>query len=262
MTRPRKRTLVGIVAGGCSLMAFVAVVSVCAAPRHKGNNPHQGTVPLKEAKFIIEHNATDHDTGFQGFVDSEGWDQLELIGPRGVQLHFEGRGALGELGLTELFFETVEPANADVPIDELLSDIPAGQYTYKGRTMIDGESSGETIGSARLSHDIPAGPELLAPSKGANVSIENFVARWGTVTRTLQGMPVRIIGYQLIIEKDTPPHPNMIGKWGLSMHLPPTTTSMAISRDFFEPGTAYKWEVLAIAESGNQTLSSSEFRTQ
>jgi len=27
---------------------------------------------LKEAKLNIEHNATDEDTGFQGYVDSEG----------------------------------------------------------------------------------------------------------------------------------------------------------------------------------------------
>nr|MBA2295317.1 hypothetical protein [Actinomycetota bacterium] len=31
------------------------------------------TARLKDAKLNIEHNATDKDTGFQGFVDSEGW---------------------------------------------------------------------------------------------------------------------------------------------------------------------------------------------
>jgi hypothetical protein len=29
-------------------------------------------IPLKEAKLNIEHNAKDEDTGFQGFLDSEG----------------------------------------------------------------------------------------------------------------------------------------------------------------------------------------------
>ena len=29
-----------------------------------------GDVPLKEAKLNVEHNATDEDTGFQGFIDS------------------------------------------------------------------------------------------------------------------------------------------------------------------------------------------------
>jgi hypothetical protein len=228
--------------------------------------PHDGgrktPVPLKEAKLNIEHNATDHDTGFQGFVDSEGWDQLEVTGPRGVVLRFEGRGALGELGLTELFFESVEPENADVPIDELLEDIPAGRYTFRGRTMIDGETSGETVGTAWLSHDIPAGPVLQWPAPGAVVSAEDLVVRWGAVTQTLRGTPANIVAYQLIVEKDATPHAHMIGKWGLSMYLPPSVTSMPIPRDFLEPGTAYSWEVLAIEESGNQTLSSAGFRTQ
>jgi hypothetical protein len=32
--------------------------------------------------------------------------------------------------------------------------------------------------------------------------------------------------------------------------------------EFFEPGTDYKWEVLAIEESGNQSLMSSQFSTE
>ena len=46
------------------------------------------------------------------------------------------------------------------------------------------------------------------------------------------------------------------------MYLPPSVTSIAIPDGFLEPGTAYNWEVLAIEESGNQTLSSSAFETQ
>ena len=41
------------------------------------------TVPLKDAKLNIEHNATDRDTGFQGFVDGEGWRRLDVRGPKG-----------------------------------------------------------------------------------------------------------------------------------------------------------------------------------
>ena len=36
---------------------------------------------LKDAKLNIEHNATDKDTGFQGFVDSEGWRRLDVRRP-------------------------------------------------------------------------------------------------------------------------------------------------------------------------------------
>ena len=219
-------------------------------------------IQFKEAKLIIEHNATDHDTGIQGFIDSEGWDRIELIGPGGMQLNFKGVGLLGELGLTELFFESVEPANSDKTIEELFEDIPAGTYTFKGHEMIDGEGGGEIIGTAEFSHLIPDGPELKYPTKGAIVSADGFEASWGKVTHSIKGEPVEIVGYQLIIERDVAPHPRMIGKWGLSMYLPATTTSMSIPREFLQPKTKYKWEVLAIEKCGNQTLSSGEFSTK
>ena len=222
----------------------------------------QSTVPLKEAKLNIEHNATDHDTGFQGAIDSEGWKQLTVTGPDGVVLSFEGLGKLGKLGLTELFFESVEPENADVPIEELLETLPEGDYTIEGKTMENGESDGKTSGTAWLTHTIPAGPVLLSPAAGATVPATGLVVSWSPVDETITGGDVNIIAYQLIIEKDTPPHPHMIGKIGLSIYVPASVTSIAVPNGVLEPGTAYDWEVLAIEESGNQTLSSSEFQTQ
>ena len=220
-------------------------------------------IPLKEAKLNIEHNATDHDTGFQGAIDSEGWKRLDVTGPDGeVVLTLRGRGELGRLGLTELFFETVEPANADVPIEDVLARLPAGDYTIAGSSMENGESSGKTVGIALLTHAIPAGPELLSPAAGATVPTTGQVASWGAVDKTITGDDVNVIAYQLIIEKDVPPHPHVIGKLGLSMYLPASVTSIAIPDGFLEPGTHYDWEVLAIEESGNQTLSSSDFSTE
>lgn len=260
MTIPRNRPIRSLATRAAWVALLATAIAIPALARPKDHRPKDPT-KLKEAKLNIEHNATDHDTGFQGFVDSEGWEQLDLIGPKGVVLHFEGKGALGELGLTELFFETVEPENADVPIQKLLEDLPAGTYTFRGRGMIAGERTGEVTGTALLTHAIPAGPQLLAPAGGAAVPADELVIRWGAVTQTLRGDPVNIVAYQLIVEKDVAPHPHMIGKWGLSMYLPANVTSMTIPRGFLEPGTAYKWEVLAIEESGNQTLSSSQFRT-
>ena len=219
-------------------------------------------IPLKEAKLNIEHNATDHDTGFQGFIDSEGWQQLDLRGPGGIILSFRALGELGERGLTELFFETVEPPNDDVPIEELLETLPEGRYTFSGIAMENGESAGLTSGTAWLTHDIPAGPQLLSPAEGSTVPLTGVVASWGPVTQTITGKPIKIIAYQLIVEKDVEPHPHMIGKFGLSMYLPPTVTSITLPNGFLEPGTHYFWEVLAIEGSGNQTLSSGEFDTQ
>ena len=241
------------------LAALVLGVTTSPSAKAKSKPP----IPLKEAKLNIEHNATDNDTGCQGFVDSEGWKRLEVTGPDGAVLTFKGRGELGDLGLTELFFETVEPANADVPIEDILARLPAGNYTFAGPAQEDGESLGRTEGVALLTHVIPAGPALLAPAAGATVPVGSLEVRWGAVTQAIDGGPVSIIAYQLIIEKDAPPHPHMIGKMGsLSMYLPASVTSITVPAGFLEGATAYSWEVLAIEESGNQTLSSSAFATQ
>jgi hypothetical protein len=220
------------------------------------------SIPLKEAKLNIEHNATDEDTGFQGAIDSEGWRNLTVRGPDGEVLTFQTRGDMNELGLTELFFETVEPANADVPIEEVLDTLPEGKYTISGTAVEDGTPAGTTSGVALLTHNIPEGPRLISPADGSTVPTSGVVASWAPVSKTITGKPVKIIAYQLIIEKDAPVDRHMIGKFGLSMYLPPTTTSIAVPNGFLEPATAYNWEVLAIEESGNQTLSSGTFRTR
>jgi hypothetical protein len=234
------------------------VLSGCSKKESGGGN----VVPLKEAKLIIEHNATDNDTGFQGFIDSEGWGRLDVKGPDGVVLTFEGRGKLGTFGVTELFFETVEPANKDVSIQQVLANLPEGNYTIEGPAIEAGESKGRAVGTAWLTHNIPAGPVLQSPAAGATVPASNLIVSWSPVTQTITGSNVTIISYQLIIEKDEAPHPHMIGKRGMSIYLPASVTSLTVPNGFLEPQTSYKWEVLAIEESGNQTLSSSEFKTQ
>lgn len=255
-----RRTLLGLMVVAVATGAVVGLVVFSG--RDAGASARRESAPLKEAKLIIEHNATDLDTGFQGFIDSEGWQSLEMVGPDGKVLSFKAKGELGELGLTELFYETVEPENADVSIDELLASLPEGNYLISGSGIEAGERTGRTSGTALLTHNIPAGPELLTPSAGSVVSLSGVTMSWAPVTQTITGEAVTIIAYQLIVEKDVEPHPNMIGKFGLSMYLPPSITSITLPDGLLEPGTRYVWEVLAIEESGNQTLSSSAFETE
>lgn len=227
-----------------------------------GPTTAQDAVPLKDAKLNIEYNATDKDAGFQGFVDSEGWQRLVVSGPDGEVLKFEGLGELAGHGLTELFFETVEPADTDMPLDKVLALLPEGSYAFEGVGMEMGESTGATSGVASFTHTIPAGPELVTPGADAVVPAGELAVSWNPVTKTIDGKAVDIIAYQLIIEKDQPPHPDMIGKMGLSMYVSPSVTRIEIPEGFLESGTPYLWEVLAIEVSGNQTLSSSAFRTE
>lgn len=245
---------------GKSLGRAVLAAAVLALPAMA--RAQESPVPLKEAKLIIEHNATDNDTGFQGFLDSEGWQNITVTGPGGEVLYFEGRGSLNDLGLTELFFETVEPENADVSIETMLQKLPAGDYVFEGPVMINGETGGRTMATAVLTHSIPAGPALLAPAEKAIVPATDLTVRWDPVTQTITGEPVTIVAYQLIVEKDGEPDKHFIGKLGLSLYLPASVTEVKLPDAMLEPGTHYLWEVLAIEESGNQTLSSSEFTTE
>jgi hypothetical protein len=238
--------------GTLTLAALISIAPVSAS---------SADIPLKEAKLNIEHNATDNDTGFQGAIDSEGWSDLTISGPDGEVLYFEGRGKLGKFGMTELFFETVEPENKDVSIKEMLKKLPEGEYKIEGHAIENVEKGGVTVGIAWLTHDIPAGPALISPPEKATVSAGDLSVSWEPVTKSIKGAPVNIIAYQLIVEKDEEPHQHMIGKRGLSMYLPASVTEITVPKGFLEPATSYKWEVLAIEESGNQTLSSSEFKT-
>ena len=69
-----------LVLSGTMLAAAVFVDAGSGADRRA---PGAGAPRLEEAKLNIEHNATDKDTGFQGFIDGEGWQRLDVRGPGG-----------------------------------------------------------------------------------------------------------------------------------------------------------------------------------
>jgi hypothetical protein len=83
------------------LAAIYASAQVALAGDGSENADSDTAIPLKEAKLNIEHNAKDEDTGFQGFLDSEGWNRITVTGPDGKVLNLKGEGELGQLGLTD-----------------------------------------------------------------------------------------------------------------------------------------------------------------
>jgi hypothetical protein len=215
---------------------------------------------LTKAKLLIEHNSTDEDTGFQGFADGDPWNAL-TIHPGAPLVTIEPAGGLANFGLTELFFETSEPPNDEVPIPSVLARIPDGIYSFEGE-MVGGATSRLT---ADFTHTIPAGPELSTPVDGAkDVDPESAVVSWNPVTKTTNGSTnIHIVGYEVIVEKDEEPaFPQSFARPVLSLRVPATVTSVTVPRGFLEPGAAYKYEVLAIEVSGNQTLSSAAFSTR
>jgi hypothetical protein len=219
-----------------------------------------GGETLKEGELRIEHNAIDEDTGFQGFADGDPWNELTITGPTGDQiLKANTAGGLFDFGLTEFFFETSEPENAEVPIESVLEHLPPGEYILAG-DIVD---VGYTTALTSLSHSIPQGPVLNSPQDGATgVDPANVVVSWEPVTQDIDGSPVTIVGYQVIVEEDVDPlFPQGFAQPVFDIHLPATATSVTVPPEFLLDDACYKYEVLAIETSGNQTLSSAAFET-
>ncbi len=232
------------------LLALLALVIVSLAP------PDLRAAPFSQRRIIIEVNATAGDGGIQIFVDAAGWNRLEVFDPNGAKVvDVGGTGNVGMTGITELFFESAEPSFEDLPLDQLLARFPAGSYTFQG-TTVDG---GRLSGKAPLKHNIPAGPSVVSPADGAALdSGAPLVIDWDPVTSPFPGttLPVTITTYQVIVER-VRPQPLL----AFSVFLPAAITEVTVPPEFLEANADYKFEVLAIEASGNQTITESEFTT-
>lgn len=212
-------------------------------------------VELGDARLKFEINATDGDGGVQVFLDAEPWARMSIFDPGGRRIFTSvTKGSIGQQGGTELFLESGEPTFDEVPLEELLDRFPEGTYEFRGRG-VDGE---RLVGSAELTHDLPEGPVLVSPTEGDGPQDpDDTTVAWEPVAPA-NGSP--IIAYQVIVV-DPETGLEALPKVTLDVMMPPSATSLDIPPGFLEPGTEYEWEVLAIEESGNQTLSSSVFTT-
>ena len=84
------------------------------------------------------------------------------------------------------------------------------------------------------------------------------VIDWDPVTDAFPGtnVPVTVVGYQVIVER-VKPGPLL----AFSVSLPATATQVTLPAEFIQANADYKVEVLAIEQSGNQTITESSFKT-
>ena len=135
-------------------------------------------IELGDASIIIEVNATDGDAGFQIFLDGDGWRNARVFDSNGVQiLMVNATGGVRNIGGgTELFMESSEPEYEDLDgMQALIELLPEGEYYFLARTT---ENKWAT-GTAELTHDIPAEPEIVTPAPpedGDECSTGVFVA--------------------------------------------------------------------------------------
>ncbi len=147
-----------------------------------------------------------------------------------------------------------------MPIVDVLNRLPEGTYTFTA-DIVGGDESTLT---ATLSHNVPEGPVLTSPENEAeDVDPNNLIVSWEPVTTDLEGDAINIVGYQVIVEEDVEPvFPAGFAQPVFSVYLPASATQVTVPAEFMKSESEYEYEVLAIEESGNQTLSSAEFETQ
>jgi hypothetical protein len=222
-------------------VAMVALVSATAAPGAWAKK-------LEEAEIYIEINDTDGDAGIHVFLDGEGWDVMQMTGPNGVEFGIAADNSVGLQGITELFFESAEPSFDEQPLEELLELFPAGIYRFEGAT-----TEGKPLkGKARLTHHLPDAPVQVSPLDGEEVDPESAVFTWEEVDDPPGS---EIVGYELVVECEEPDLMEFVARVG------PEVTSITVSPEFLnqEDMEECKWEILALEDSGNQTISETEF---
>ena len=252
------------------LVAVVAFVLVAAAPNCWARGWHHvdddgDEQAFKEAEIFIEFNSTAGDTGVQVFLDDDNWRSITISDPRDRTIfRVEGKAMLGRQGLTELFFESVEPELAELPMVKFLKRFREGPYEFEGKRN-DGIKLESEV---EFTHVIPCGPEVL-PEDGTVINSE-VVISWAEVEEVVDpaatdeaeetvcadpenlGQDLEIESYQVIVENDD---------IHLIVDLTSEDTALTVPPELLVDNTLYIFEVLAKEESGNQTITEGFFCT-
>ena len=224
--------------------------------------------PFKQTNIHFETNASACDMGIQMSFDTNGITEGEVEDPNEkVVFSFEAVEGMEETqDVTESFQERVEPPVIEleralgcepsedaVSLADLLDAWPAGTYKFDG--LSDGV---EFEGAARLTHKIPAGPEIIAPSDGAIVPHDApLLIRWRSVTRPLLPSlgPIEVVGYHVLVVDVTSPvlAPGMT-KTAFDADVSKNETTFPVPKQYLEPRRIYEFEILATEKGGNQTI--------
>ena len=242
---------------GIALAAAATIPATAAQPE-----------PFKLTNIHFETNASACDMGIQISFDTDGITEGSVEDPNDeVVYSFRAVDGMEDThDQTEGFQERVEPPITDlenalgcepsedaISLAELLDAWPAGTYEFEG------QSGGvEFEGEAKLTHKIPAGPEITAPEDGDVVPHDApLLIRWNKVTRPIIPSlgPVEIVGYHVVVVDVTVPVlPPGKTKTALDADLSKTETTFLVPKQYLEPKRIYEFEVLATERGGNQTI--------
>lgn len=252
ITHMRQRSVLSLVA----LILFVGV-----SVGLPGTGPERDRT-FSEAEIFFELNDTDGDLGIHASIDGEPWTALEIEGPGERRLlNIVSRGRLRTQGLTQLFFESAEPAFDELAPAAFFRRFPEGRYEIEART----QDGGELEGVAVLSHVLaaPPGNVLISGAPAAEscdspvlpVASPPVVIDWDPVTQSHPDIgrrgAVTISRYQLFVEREGVK---------LSLDLPPSITEFEVPMALTSLGRQFKFEIIARTATGNNTAIESCFR--
>jgi hypothetical protein len=222
-----------------------------------------------ECFFNIEFNATDLDVGVRGFFDFDPWNALTVEDATtpipNVIAKVDAFVGLADQGFAEWFFESGEPklGESGYSFGTLFDRFPDGTYTFTATP----NAGGQEICTADLDYVIPCAPEISASGNrglGVIISWEEVDQVVDTDDTTGEGSGVvcvdsedlEIIGYKVIVEIELGDD-EVVKIFDVDLladdrrvHVPP---------EFIALSDEFKYEVLAIEASGNQTITEDEF---
>jgi hypothetical protein len=224
-----------------------AAITLLVAP------PTLWALKLPAAIIRFEINGTAGDGGVQFFLDGPQWKRCTILRPDGghlvtIETTVSEDGSPGTNGLTELFSESAEPSFLEQSLEALLALYPAGNYKFDCLTTDD--TPLQSV--AKLTHKLPATPDPAVVQNNGVVQIT-----WGAVVDPFQpgGQSVVIVTYEVIVERSDGV------KFNITLPAKNEGNSVTVPPEFITPRTNYKGEVLAIEQSGNQTIGEFEFKT-
>ena len=235
-----------------ALAALLAVVAVPIGAEARSRKPE---VELDDAAVFIEWNSTDTDFGIQFFWDGPGWERMKVKNERGkTVLSVKTSKNVKAQSLTEAMFESREPPAAELSMEQFLDRFPEGTYEFIGK----GFDGSKLVGDADFEHTLAEPTTILSPQGGTVQSADGFLISFTEVTRDLDGDPVTIESYTVVLEP-TGEEPAT----ELEIVVPPGQTSFFVPGELITPDMTYKVEIIVQEEeSGNRTITeTAEFST-
>ena len=239
------------------LAATPLLAETCGVPEGTGRT-------INHANLFVEDNAGDGDIGVHGYFDDHGWSELCVFDPAGTLiLQVLPTGTMGDLGIAGVFFESREPEYAEWDYAALKVAWPEGKYALRAAG-----SDGELLtGAAWFTTVLPSIPQIISPATVPEsdqgglplVPVADLRVEWQPVTTSQDGRPVTIRAYQVWVNKENHVDDHGFSRPNFDIHVGPGITAVTVPALFFDPASIYEVEVVAIEESGNQTIGGASY---